>query len=57
MRNAVKLSAFVLLAIGTLGLLISEFIFRLGERCHPNIRCSECCGAGYLRFCALGHET
>jgi len=30
-REAVKLSAFILLSIGTLGLLINEFIFDWGS--------------------------
>ena len=30
MKQVVKLSAFILLAIGTLGLLINEFIFDWG---------------------------
>jgi len=31
MKQVVKLSAFILLAIGTLGLLINEFIFDWGS--------------------------
>ena len=31
MKEAIKLSAFILLSIGTLGLLINEFIFYLGR--------------------------
>jgi len=31
MKQVVKLSAFILLAIGTLGLLINEFIFDWGN--------------------------
>ena len=31
MKEAIKLSAFILLSIGTLGLLINEFIFDLGR--------------------------
>ena len=31
MREAIKLSAFVLLIIGTLGLIINEFIFDWGS--------------------------
>ena len=31
MKEAIKLSAFVLLSIGTLGLITNEFIFDLGR--------------------------
>ena len=31
MKEAIKLSAFILLSIGTLGLITNEFIFDLGR--------------------------
>ena len=54
MREATKLSAFILLIIGTLGLLINEFIFDWGSTATLTFAVVNVAGLATLAFANWG---
>ena len=56
MKQVVKLSAFILLAIGTLGLLINEFIFDWGSIATLTFAALNIVGFAILAYTYWGME-
>ena len=54
MREVTKLSAFILLIIGTLGLLINEFIFDWGSTATITFAAVNVAGLAVLAFAFWG---
>lgn len=56
MREAIKLSAFVLLAIGTLGLIINELIFDWGTTATLTFAAANIVGFSILAYTWRAHS-
>jgi len=57
MREIVKLSAFVLLIIGTLGLIVNEFVFDWGSAATIMFAAANIVGLVALAFAHWGWST